>query len=277
MDELKHWTVILLESYTHLIDGIIFALPRLLGGVLLFLVGWIIARLASRLVGKALRALRFDRLMDRVQVGHFLKRSKINERPSDIVGKFIYWLILLLIFVGFAEAMQLAIVSQKIGILINYIPNIILAALILIAGFYFASRIREFMQTSLSSYAIRSGRMIGSMIFYVIAAFVVLTALEQLQFNIDLLTSNVMILLGGIALAFAIGYGLAAKEIFPNIISSYYSKGMFQVGDRIQTADEEGEIMEITNISVVIKTEKGRKFIPAKKLVIESVEVVDRV
>jgi len=274
MEDLRHWTEILLESYTKLIDGLIHALPRVVAGVLLFFIGWIVARFLSRIVARSLKALRFDNLMNRAKVGEFLKQMKIEESASQIVGKFIYWLIMLLIIVGFAEALNLQVVSQKIGVLINYIPNIILAAFILIVGLFLAGKVKEFLQTSMASYGVKAGRMIANIVFYLIAAFVILTALEQLQFNIDLLTSNVMILLGGAVLAFAIGYGLSAKEIFPHIISSYYNKGMFNMGDHIKVGETEGEIIEITNISVIIKTKQGKRFIPAKKLVTEEVEVL---
>lgn len=275
MNDIRHWTEILLESYTKLIDGLIFALPRILAGIVLFLVGWLLARLFSRIIARSLKALRFDKLMSRAGVDGFLNRIKVEDTPSQMMGKLIYWLIMLLIIVGFAEALELTVVSQKIGVLINYIPNVVIAALILIVGLYLAGKLREFTQTTLSSYAVRAGRMIGNMLFYLLAAFVVLTALEQLKFNIDLLTSNVMILLGGVALAFSLGYGLAAKEIFPNIISSYYSKSMFKIGDKIRTANTEGEVIAISTISVVIKTSSGKRFIPAKKLVVEEVEVLE--
>lgn len=273
MEDLRHWTEILLESYTKLIDGFIHALPRVVAGILLFFIGWIIARFLSRLIARSLKALRFNNLMDRVKVGDFLKRVKVEETPSQIVGKFAYWLIMLLIIVGFAEALALRVVSQKIGVLINYIPNIILASFILVIGMFLAGKVKDFIQTSMTSYGVKAGRLIGNIIFYLLAAFIILTALEQLQFNIDLLTSNVMILLGGAVLAFAIGYGLSAKEIFPHIISSYYNKGMFKVGDHIKVGETEGEIIEITNISVIIRTKQGKRFIPAKKLVTEEVEV----
>lgn len=147
------------------------------------------------------------------------------------------------IFVGFAEAMELTLISEKIGILINYIPNLILAAVILVAGLYLAGRMKTFVQASLASHAIGASRMISNILFFLVATFVFLTVLEQLQFDIDLLTSNVMILIGGAALAFALGYGLSGKKIFPNIISSYYNKGMFKIGDRIKIGDSEGEII----------------------------------
>lgn len=277
MDDLRHWTDILFETYNKLIDGFINTLPRILAGLLLLLLGWLIARFASRLLARSLKALRFDKLMDRVGVSSFLHRNKIETPASQVVGKLLYWLIMLLIFVGFAEAMELTVVSEKIGILINYIPNIILAALILVTGLFLAGKVKEYVQTSLASHAVRAGRLIGNVLFYVIALFVIMTALEQLQFNIELLTSNVMILLGGAALAFALGYGLSAKEIFPNIISSYYNKGMFRIGDSIRVSETEGTIIEMTNISVVIKTAEGKRFIPAKKFITEEVEVLENV
>jgi hypothetical protein len=276
MKELKHWTEILLASYSSLIDGLIFAMPRILAGIILFIVGWLLARLFARIISRSLKALKFNKLMDRVKMDDFLHRLNIAKTPSQIVGKFIYWLLMLLMVVGFADALALEVVSEKIGVLINYIPNIILAALILIIGLFAAGKIKEMVQLSLSSYAIRANRLIGSMLFYVIAGFVVLTALEQLEFNIGLLTSNVMILLGGVALAFAIGYGLAAKEIFPHIISSYYSKGMFSIGDRIRVGGTEGEILAITNLSIVLLTEEGKRYVPAKKLVTEEVDVLGK-
>lgn len=276
MDDLRHWTEILLASYTKLVDGLIYALPRILAGIILLGVGWLFARLLSRIIARSLKALKFDRMMDRVKMGEFLAKIRIEKTPSQLVGKFIYWILMLMILVGFADAMELEMVSEKIGVLINYIPNVILAALILIIGLFIAGKVKEMVQLSLASYAIRANRLIGNILFYVIAAFVVLTALEQLEFNIDLLTSNVMILLGGVALAFAIGYGLAAKEIFPNIISSYYSKNMFGVGDNIRIAGTEGEIIAITNLSVILQTSEGKRYIPAKKLVTEEVDILEK-
>lgn len=270
MDEIN----ILVESYRKLIDGLILTLPKILVGGLLLLLGWLLARLFSRLVTRSLKALRFDKLMDRVHLSDQLKSLKIERTPSEILGKLFYWVFMLLILVGFAEAMELTLISEKIGVLINYIPNLILAGFILVVGLYLAGRMKTFVQASLASHAIGASRMISNILFYLVATFVFLTVLEQLQFDIGLLTSNVMILVGGVALAFALGYGLSAKEIFPNIISSYYNKGMFKVGDRIKIGDAEGEIIELSNISVVIKTADGKRFIPSKKFVTEEVEVI---
>lgn len=275
MEDFRHWTEILLESYKHAIDGLIIAFPKVIGGIVIFLLGWLIARLVAYLVAKSLKILRFNQIMDRVHVSEFLQRVNIQKAPSEIVGRFIFWTLMLLLVVAFADMLQLTVVSEKIGALINYIPNIFIALLILVVGLYLANTIREIVQTTFSSYAIKAGKLIGNIIFYLLAVVISLTALDQLQFNIDLLTSNVMILLAGVSLAFAIAYGLSAKEILPNLIASYYSKNMFSIGQTIRMGEVTGEIIEISNVSVIIRTESGKRVIPAKKLVTEDVELLD--
>ncbi|MEM7656283.1 MAG: mechanosensitive ion channel domain-containing protein, partial [Bacteroidota bacterium] len=59
-------------------------------------------------------------------------------------------------------------------------------------------------------------------------------------------------------------------------ISSYYSKGMFSMGDHIRLGEVEGRIIEITNLSVVVETDEGHRYIPARKFINEEVEVLAR-
>ncbi|RMG27512.1 MAG: hypothetical protein D6730_07010 [Bacteroidetes bacterium] len=275
MDLYENWTNTLSQSFQQLMEGVASTLPRLLLAVVLLIGGWLLARIMAWLVGRSLRLLQFDKLMQRLQLGRWLDRMKIEKRPSELVGKFAYWIMLLLVLVGFSETLGLSVVSRKISDLINYLPNVLIALFILVVGLYVAHALRELVHTTFTSYSIKAGKLIGNIVFYALTIFICLTALDQLQFNIELLTSNAMILVGGISLAFALGYGLSAKEILPNMLSAYYSKSMFEVGQTIQIGDTKGQIVSITNISVVIKNEAGTRIIPAKKLVTEEVQVLE--
>ncbi|MEL6698191.1 MAG: mechanosensitive ion channel domain-containing protein [Bacteroidota bacterium] len=248
--------------------------PRILLGLLFLLIGRIFAKVVSRVISRALSTIKFDVLMDRLEIGDYLRKVNISQKPSGIVGRIAYWSLMMIILVLVADQWGLSALSSKINALVAYIPNILVALFILVMGLYLANGIRNFLLSTLSAYGLTSGKVISNLLFYLLMIFVSLTSLEQLQFNIDLLTSNVMILLGGVALAFAIGYGLAAKEIFPNIISSYYSKSMYTIGQKIRVGEAEGEIIEITSLSVVIKTEEGKRIIPSKKLITEEVDIL---
>ncbi|MEM7371497.1 MAG: mechanosensitive ion channel domain-containing protein [Bacteroidota bacterium] len=273
MDELKHWT----DIAQNLLVGLSAWLPKIFGALLILLVGWMIARVLRTLISKGLRLARFNVLMGHLGIDQLLKKGNIKKDPSGMFGQFVYWFIMLIVLVAFTDGLGLEIVSQKIGLLINYLPNVLVALIIVIVGFYAANLVRETIFSSFGSYGIKGSRLVGNMIFYLLMVFILLTALDQLQFNVALLTSNIMILLGGIALAFAIAYGLSAKEIFPHMISSYYSKGIFEVGQTIKIGEVEGEILEITNLSVVLKTLTGRYLIPAKRLLTEDVQILEKI
>jgi hypothetical protein len=275
MNEIRHISEILLESYQNFVDGVIHVLPKLFASIFIIFAGWVVARIIAYVVTKTLRLMKFDAFMERTRVTLFMKKAGMTKSPSWIVGRLIFWTFILLIFVGVAEAMGLPLVSRKIGEIINFIPNIFIAMAILVAGLYLAGLARDTLGTAMESYGVRSGRFIGKMVFYLITLIVCLTALDQLHFNIDFLTSNLMILIGGVALAFALGYGLSAREVLPNIISSYYGKNHYKVGQWVKIGEYEGKIMDITNISVVLKTETGKVYIPAKRMITEEVEVRD--
>lgn len=114
----------------------------------------------------------------------------------------------------------------------------------------------------------------SSILFYVLALIVIISTLDQLQLNVDLLTSNVMIIVGGIVLAFAIGYGLSAREILPHIIASFYLKNHYRSGQRIRIGTLEGRIKEINNIHVVIENGEETIVIPANRLIAEEVHIL---
>lgn len=274
MNELRHWTEILLASYQNVIDGVIEAIPRFVGGLVLLIAGWLFARFTAYLVVKSLKLVRFDGLMKKAQVEQFLQRAHIDKSPSELIGRMIYWVIILLVVAGFAEATHLDTVSEKVGALVAYIPNILMALLVLIVGLYFANTIREVIKTAFSSYAVKASRLISTIIFYLLVGVIVLTALDQLQLNVALLTSNVMILLGGVMIAFAIAYGLSARAVLPHIIASYYGKGQFQVGQKVRVGNVEGIIGEITSIFIVINTDEGRHCIPAKDFLNQEILVL---
>lgn len=101
-------------------------------------------------------------------------------------------------------------------------------------------------------------------------------ALEQLGINTTIITSNVIIVIGGAVLAFAISYGFASKDILHNFLASLYSKNNFQIGQKIMLQDDSvGEIVKMDNISVTLKTEEGKLIIPIHILITEKIRIIE--
>lgn len=257
-----------------LIGTILEFAPKILLGIVLLIAGWLLAKFVSFLIRKSLQAVKFDDRMAGTPVQQFLIKAQLKRPPSGLLARFFFWFVFLTILVLLFEAWGWHSISLRINILIAYLPNVLWALGILVGGLSVAGWLKNVTQQMFASYSLKSARVMSSLLFYLLALIVIISALDQLQLNVDLLTSNVMIIIGGIVLAFAIGYGLSAREILPHIIASFYLKNHYRGGQKIRIGNLEGTIREINNIHVVLDSGTETIIIPAKRLIAEEVHIL---
>lgn len=270
----QDWLTTLGESFSTMFGQIAEYIPIILGGVAMLLLGWLFAKMVAFLIRKALQAVKLDKRMAGTPVQQFLTKAQVKQPLSRMLARFFFWFVFLTILVGLFDAWGWDAISENVSSLIGYLPNVLLALAILVGGLAVAGWLKKTTQEVFASYSLRSARVMSSILFYVLALIVIISTLDQLQLNVDLLTSNVMIIVGGIVLAFAIGYGLSAREILPHIIASFYLKNHYRSGQRIRIGTLEGRIKEINNIHVVIENGEEIIVVPAKKLIAEEVHIL---
>lgn len=256
------------ETFLSLLDQLVVGFSKLIGAVALLLVGWVIARLISRLVGKILGRIGLDRLSERLNQIPSLEKANLKIDLISIIKKFLYWLILLVFIISAADIMHLSMVSEKLNELIDYLPQVFMALLILGGGFYLADQVRQLVGNAAKSMGISAWKGLSGLIFYLLLIFIVIAALERLEFfPTEIITDNLSIILGGILLAFAIGYGYAARPILSSLLASYYSRGNFEVGQEIELDGHRGVIVKMTNVSVTLDNGDRQLIIPLSRLV----------
>jgi hypothetical protein len=103
----------------------------------------------------------------------------------------------------------------------------------------------------------------------------VIQSVAQVGINTSLLESSFNLLVGGIILAFAIGYGFASKEILLNIISSFYSKDRYKEGQTIEIDGIKGEIIAMDNTTITLKTGDSKTIFPLQVMQSKTVIVFE--
>ncbi|MFT7156276.1 MAG: hypothetical protein ACI8Q1_001281 [Parvicella sp.] len=273
MEKITDLTQVGFQSLIALWESFIFTLPIILGALFLLVFGWVTAKIAAFIVRRTLKTIGFDRLTKKAHLEGVLNRANLNVTPSQIVGKFVYWVIILLFFVTASETLGWSVVSKSISDLLTYLPQLFSAIVVFVIGFYIAGFIQRALISVLETLSVASARIISNFAFYLILVIVSLTALNQAGVETGLLTSNVTIIVGGMILAFAISFGIGSRDILKNILSSFYSKTNFQIGQEIKVGDIEGVIVKIDITSCVLKTSSGTIILPVSKLLTEIVEV----
>lgn len=273
MNKVTDWTEVGLQSLVALGESVMSSLPSIIGAIFMIILGWIIAKILSYVVRKALKLIGFDKLSEKLNLDEVLNKASITVTPSKVVGKFVYWVIMLLFFVTASDTLGWSVVSSSIGDLISYLPQLFSAIVIFVIGFYIASFVKKGLKGVLESLSVASSHMISAFAFYIIIVIITITALDQAGIDIAILTSNVTIIVGGIVLAFAVSFGIGSRDVLSNILSSFYTRKTFEVGQNISLEGVAGTIEKIDNTSCIIKTTGGMTVIPVKRLLNEKVEI----
>ena len=188
-------------------------LPGLAAAFLLLLVGLLAARGLRALVERALQGAKLDERTSGVGINELLTRLGFGKSPTFIAGFVVYWFILLAFIVAAANAVELRIVSELIARFLRFLPSVVAAVLILFGGLLFSRFLSEVVANAAAANDIRGGTLLARATPAVILVFSILMALEQLNVQMPLVTSSIQILLASAGLAFALAFGLGAKDI----------------------------------------------------------------
>ncbi len=277
MDDFSNASEFFINSMKGLATSLSESLPGIVNALLIFLVGWLFARMISWIINRLLSKLNFDKLAQKIEADDFLKNANINLTPTRLVSKFIYWVLMLFVFITVSDMLGWDKVSGEIANLLGYLPNLFFAVVFFIIGVYIASFIRKLIQGATATIGLSAGRMIGNVVFYFLMLIVTITALDQAGLDTTMLSSNLLIIIGAIVLAAAVSYSIASVDFVKNILAGFYTRKAFYVGQKIEVDGEVGEIQDINNISLVLKKENGEEvLIPTSMLINNKVRILNK-
>lgn len=263
------------ELFGDLLKGFVSGIPRILSALFIILLGIIIAKVLKKVIQKVLESIGIDKLGEKLNEIEMVSKADVQIKFSSILAKIVYYIVLLIFLMAATSQLEMEAVSNLVQNLIEFIPNLIVAGIILTIGFIFAEMLKTIVQTALTSFGIPSAKLISSFFFYFILINIVVSALTQAKIDTGFLGQNISILIAGIVLAFSIGYGLASKSTMANFIGSMYMKGKINVGDKIKVRDEVGKVVAMDKSAITIEKESGgRIFLPLSTLTTEPVEVL---
>jgi len=243
--------------------------PELLGAAALLLIGVIVAWIVSWISVRVLR-IWSERLAGGVgsviggRFGAQLPRARPDPASLRLVGRAVFFLILLVFLAAATETLELPVVSTWVLGLARYLPQVLAAAIVVILGVLAGGLARIVVAEAASSASVEYAGAVGRLAQVAIIAVSAVVAVDQLGFEVTFLVIAVSIALaaslGGAALAF----GLGAQTAVSNIVATHYLAQSYHVGQRIRVGEHEGRIAEIAPTAVVLETADGRVHIPAK-------------
>jgi small-conductance mechanosensitive channel len=200
------------------LSGFLSYLPQLIGAIVILIVGYVIARALQAIVGRVLEGIGFDRWMERGGIKQFFDRADTEHTPHSILGRLVFWFVFIIAITMAADALGIPQVSAVLAQLVAYIPNIIAAILILILAALLANFLSSIVRGATGS------RILTDIARYAIIVYAVFAALTQLGVAVELTAPTFLIVLGAVALAAAIAFGLGSREVARDIVEKAYNR-----------------------------------------------------
>jgi len=186
--------------------------PRLIGFLVIILIGWIVGTAVSKAVTFLLKKVGFDRLAQRIGLHRVGQQAGVSLDVADILGKVVYWFVFLIFLVPAVNALDIPAVSNILTQIIAYIPNVFVAILILFLGMFAATIAADVVRGAAGRAGLGNSNLIANIVRYAIIGFVVLVALEQLGIAPALLNILFTAVVGAAALAAALAFGLGGQD-----------------------------------------------------------------
>ena len=200
-------------------------IPQLIGALIILIIGYVIAKALQAIVGRVLEGIGFDRWMERGGIKQFFDRADTEHTPHSILGRLVFWFVFIIAITMAADALGIPQVSAVLGQLIAYIPSIIAAILILILAALLANFLSSIVRGATGS------DILASVARYAIIVYAVFAAVTQLGIAVELTAPTFLIVLGAVALAAAIAFGLGSREVAQDIIEKAYNRRDEATGD----------------------------------------------
>lgn len=237
-------------------------LPNIIGALLVFFIGKFFAKLLMKLLQSLIEKLGIDQLAAKVNDIEFVRKTNVELKPSKLIPSIVYYFILLILFMIATDLIGISSITKLVSDLINYIPQALVAFVVLIIGVYFADVLKSVVNTTLKSLGIASATTLSNIVFYFVLINVLLISLKQAGIATDFLANNITSIIIGIVLAFSIGYGLASKDIISSYLASIYLKDKYRIGDIIGVDGIKGQIIQIDNTTFTLQSDEKRIVFP---------------
>ncbi len=273
MKQFPNLAEVVQNTFQNLINQFVEFVPRIFGSILILVIGVGVAKLAAFIIQRVLDRVGFDKIGNRLNEISIIKQLKTEIKLSEIIAKVLYYYILLMFITAATETLGVTAITEMVSSLVNFIPKLIVAAIMLQVGVLLADALRGAVLSVCQSFKIASGRLLSMIVFVFFLIITIISALGQAGINTELLESSFNLIIGGVIFAFAIGYGIASRDVMSNILSSFYTKNKYKEGQTIRIDDVKGEILKIDTMSLTLRTGETTTVVPLQTLQTKKVEV----
>lgn len=212
MNGIQTWGEAITVSLIGLWERFIMFIPALIGAIIVFVVGWIVASILGKLIEKLIKSIKVDQALEKVGFNKKLGEVGISETISELIGGIVKWFLILVFLMAATDILGLVQVTGFLNSIIFYIPNVVVAVVVLAIAFLVGNFVYNVVKGSTRAAGVMSATLLATISKWAIIIFGLLAALIQLGIAVSLVNTIFIGIVSALAIAAGLAFGLGGKE-----------------------------------------------------------------
>jgi len=219
------WGTAIMTSLTAALALFLAAIPKVLGFIVILVVGWMIASAIAKVVSSLLRAVKFNELAQRAGLSGFVQQMGVHTDAAGFVALIAKWFVRMIVLVSAFDALGLPAVSQVLQQLLLWLPNLVVAIIALVIGGLAANALSRLVRGATAEAGLGNPDVLANIARIAVWAFAIVVAVNQIGIATTLINTLFMAIVGAVALALGLAFGLGGRETAATIVRNWYDRG----------------------------------------------------
>jgi hypothetical protein len=236
LQPIQNWGDAMFVALSNALNTFLTAIPLIIGALVILIIGWIISNVVARVVRELLARAGADRVFAEHGGEVYGKASK-QIKPSVVTSEIVKWIIRFVFLVAAANALGMPQVSALLNQVLLWIPNLLVAAVILLVAPLIGRFLRGLIEVGAGRMGFTNAPLLGRIAEIAVIAFAVLIAIDQIGIAADLLNILFTGLVAALALAFGLAFGLGGRDVAAQVTQQWYA-GTQAAAEKVRVAAE---------------------------------------
>jgi hypothetical protein len=230
------------DSVQQGLDNFFAFLPRLVGFLLILLIGYIVAKVVKGILTKVLQRVGLDHALHSGSTGQYVNQVAPDVKPSRTIGAIAFWFIFLGAISIAVSQLGITALTDFVASIAAYLPNVVAAIVIFVVAGAIAAAVGGLVARTMGDTP--TGKVVGSVVPVLVMAIATFMILNQLKIAPAIVTITYAALIGGVFLAMALAFGLGGRSVAQRMLEDAYDKGQDkkdQVKDDMETGKDRAQ------------------------------------
>jgi len=218
------WYTVTVQALQGLWQAFLNFIPALVGAIIVFVFGWFVAIGIGKLITEILKRIRFNQIFEKGGWKNALEKAEIKVDAAGFIGAIIKWVLVIVFLLAAVEILGLGQFANFLQGVLNYLPNVIVAALIFVVTVIVVDIVEKIVRAAVESIKVGYGQMISAVVKWSIWVFAILAIFYQLGIARPFMETLFQGIVAMLVIALGVSFGLGGKDVAAEILQDLRKK-----------------------------------------------------